>query len=115
MSYPMPLPVRVGKDVSFKPPKAVADSPTRKGKVIESIASGPHLEEGWGYYYYVSDLIEWPDRTERRRSIRLAYYYASVGSKRWIWGGQYSIEDTPDIIGPLLQRTLDQAHWFKHE
>ena len=112
MNYPLPLPTRIGKRVEFKPPKAVKGKGLRIGKVIDSIFSGPHRDDDWGHYLYVSDLIEWSDRPNHQRSIRLAYYYAPFESRKWIWGGQYSIEDSPAVINTLLQRTLGKAHWY---
>lgn len=112
MNHPMPLPVRIGKPVKFKPPKGAINTKEKSGRVIDSIASGPHLDADWGYYYYVSDLIEWPGESQSNRSIRLGYYYAPIGSDKWRWGGQYSIEDSPKIIHAILQQTLGQATWF---
>lgn len=112
MSYPLPLPTRDHKEVIFAPPRAVDDLAHRHGTVIDSIASGPHEDKDWGFYIYFAELIEWHDTPEKQRSIRLAYYYAPSGAKRWLWGGQYSIEDTPAIIKDLLEKTLQKTHWF---
>ena len=109
MSYPLPVPIRDGKEVIFAPPRAVEKLPHRRSTVVASVSSGPHKDEHWGYYLYFSERIRWDDGSY---SIRLAYYYAPFGSERWLWGGQYSIEDSPAIIKDLLEQTLRQTDWF---
>jgi hypothetical protein len=47
-------------------------------------------------------------------SVRLTYYYAPDDKKRWIFGGQFSIEDRPNIVENILRNTLAQTHWFIH-
>lgn len=112
MSYPTPLPERDGKLVSFAPPRAVEEGTSRIGRVKESVRSGPHKDKEWGYYLYFSELIEWNDE-QMSKSIRLAYYYAPFGATCWLWGGQYSIEDSPEIIKELLEKTLQRKGWFE--
>lgn len=108
----MPLPERDGKSVTFAPPRAVEEGAFRTGTVKESVRSGPHKDNEWGYYLYFSELIEWDDDS-KSKSIRLAYYYAPFGANRWLWGGQYSIEDSPAIIKELLEETLKRTNWFE--
>lgn len=110
MSFPQPLPIRDGKEVSFAPPRSVEEGVSRTGIVVESVQSGPHEDPEWGYYLYFSELIRWQDAT---KTIRLSYYYAPFGARRWLWGGQYSIEDSPEVIRGLLEKTLRNEHWFQ--
>jgi hypothetical protein len=107
--YPDPLPVRRGAEVNFNPPEAVPDGKPRKGKVVDYVDVDPVEDPEWGWYYYVSELIEW---SGGGKSVRLAYYYAPHGSNRWLWGGQYSIEDEPLVIKALIDRTLAKSNWF---
>jgi hypothetical protein len=112
MTYPPPpepLPQRTGKQVHFSPPQSVEEGASRTGDVIDSVQSGPHRDDEWGYYLYFSELIRWKDNTT---SVRLAYYYAPFGANRWLWGGQYSIEDTPAVIKDLIEKTLQKKDWF---
>ncbi len=95
--------------MNFNPPEAVPDGKPRKGKVVDYVDVDPVEDPEWGWYYYVSELIEW---SGGGKSVRLAYYYAPHGSNRWLWGGQYSIEDEPLVIKALIDRTLAKSNWF---
>lgn len=105
---PLPNP-RTGKKVSFRPPKAVG-GPSIQGTVEGEVWTGPHLDPAWGYYAFFSELIRWDDQS---RSIRLSYYYWPLGRRRWIFGGQFSLEGTPSEIHELLKVTLEQVDWFR--
>ena len=108
--FPQPLPIRQGQPVNFSPPKAV-NSVARKGKVIDAVSVGPVKDKDWGWYLYFSELIAWDNG--KQRSIRLSYYYAPFGSTKWLWGGQYSIEESASVIKELLEMTLLKKEWFK--
>jgi hypothetical protein len=110
MDYPLPLPKRVDSEVSFSAPKAVVEATSRKGRVLDAVSVGPVKDEEWGWYLYFSELIEWEG--ERSKSVRLSYYYAPFGSTRWLWGGQYSIEESASVIKELLEKTLQKKSWF---
>ncbi len=108
--YPLPLPSREGRPVNFAAPKAVGKNVCRKGKVVDAVSVSPIRDEDWGWYLYFSELIEW--NQGREKSVRLSYYYAPFGSKKWLWGGQYSIEESAPVIKELRERTLEKKHWF---
>jgi hypothetical protein len=93
-----------GSRVIFKPPKGAGTQVSpRKGEIIDEIWSDVYLDQDWGHYIYTSQLIQWDNGN---KSIRLTYYYCPNGKDRWIFGGQFSIEDKPEIINKLLSETL---------
>src|SRR3954462_1685998 len=97
---PVPVPEsRVGRPVEFKPPISVGEMPTRKGTIKDEIWSKVYPDPEWGHYIYTSQLIEWENG---ERSVRLTYYYLPAGASRWLFGGQYSIEDSPAAIHEFL-------------
>lgn len=96
---------KIGNKVVFAPPVSVSATPYRTGKIADEIWSSPCFDPQWGWYVYTSQLIEWDD-LEHGKSIRITYYYQPEGSSRWLFGGQYSIEDTPDVINEHLRKTL---------
>ena len=110
MDFPLPLPERVDREVTFAAPKAVAGSAVRKGRVVDAVSVGPVKDDDWGWYLYFSELIEWTGA--RKKSVRLSYYYAPFGSKKWLWGGQYSIEESASVIKELLEKTIAKKEWF---
>lgn len=97
--------------MTFRPPKAVGGI-NIDGTVLDEVWTGPHLEPGWGYYAFFSELIQWDDRS---RSIRLSYFYWPKNGQRWIFGGQSSLEGGLLEIHDLLQKTLAQQHWFRQD
>ena len=99
---PAPPGSKIGNEVTFSPPVAVGEAPTRRGKVIDEVWTDVFPDDDWGWYVYTSQLIEWADET---RSIRMTYYYQPEGSTSWLFG-QYSLEDTPSIIQGLIRDTL---------
>lgn len=105
MNPPALPPSKIGNEVVFSPPVSISASPSRRGRVVDEVWSEPCFDLQWGWYVYTSQLIEWED-TEHGRSIRITYYYQPLGSDRWLFGGQYSIEDTPEVINEHLRRTL---------
>jgi len=106
MNKPKPPQFNIGKKVLFKAPVGAGENaPVRKGKIIDEIWSDIYLDKEWGYYIYTSQLIQWDNG---RKSIRVTYYYCPNGKEQWIFGGQYSIEDKPEIINKLLSDTLNK-------
>ena len=100
---PVPPPSKIGNKVVFSPPLAVGDAPKRKGEIVDEVWTEIYPDKAWGWYIYTSQLIKWADGS---RSIRMTYYYHPEGGARWIFGGQYSLEDTPDVIHGLIRDTL---------
>lgn len=97
---------KIGNEVKFKPPLGAGDGAAlRKGKIIDEVWSDIHLDEDWGHYIYTSQFIRWDSG---KTSIRLTYYYCPDGKAQWIFGGQFSIEDRPEIINGLLTATLNK-------
>ena len=109
MKAPTPPPLKKGNLVVFSPPVSVGEAPIRKGYIKDEVWSDPYLDADWGYYIYTSQLIEWENGG---RSIRITYYYQPINSDRWFFGGQYSIEDTPEIIERILKATLQKKEWY---
>lgn len=107
MSYPKPLPERVNAPVRFSAPKGAVVGAPRRGRVAEALAFGPYEDKGWGYYVYFAERIAWPDE-QQPWSVRLAYFYAPYSAKRWLWGGQYSIEETPRNMRQILEGHLNR-------
>lgn len=94
---------KIGNKVVFAPPVAVGDVPKRRGKIVDEVWTEVFPDKEWGWYVYTSQLIEWAHGS---RTIRMTYYYQPEGGKRWYFGGQYSLEDTPDVIHGLIRDTL---------
>ncbi|KAB2906814.1 MAG: hypothetical protein F9K30_24385 [Dechloromonas sp.] len=103
---PSPPGSKIGNPVVFAPPIAVGLSPRRKGVVIDEVWTDVLYDKEWGWYAYTAQLIEWADDS---RSIRLTYYYHPEGAKNWRFGGQYSIEDKPEVIHGLIRATLKKG------
>jgi len=101
----------MGKTVRFSSPKSTGGNDYITGMVVDSVSVDPVRHEEWGWYYYVSDLIEWD--SDKSRSIRISYYYAPPGGAKWIFGGQYSMEDKPCVIRQVLEKTLSKQSWFQ--
>ncbi len=99
---------KIGNPVVFSPPIAIGEAPKRTGKIIDEVWTEVLLDKEWGWYVYTSQLIEWTDTS---RSIRITYYYCPQGGNQWIFGGQYSIEDTPEVIQGLIKDTLAKG-WY---
>jgi hypothetical protein len=100
---PAPPGSKIGRDVIFSPPVAIGEAPKRKGKIVDEVWTEVFPDKEWGWYVYTSQLIEWADGT---KSIRMTYYYQPEGGKKWLFGGQYSLEDTPSVIHGLIRDTL---------
>jgi hypothetical protein len=106
MNKPNPPKSKIGNEVKFKPPIGAGENISpRKGKIVDEIWSGIYPDQEWGHYIYTSQLIQWDNG---QKSIRLTYYYCPHGKERWIFGGQFSIEDKPEIINKLLSATLEK-------
>lgn len=91
-----------GKTVHFTSPNAVDGTP-REGVIIDEVWHGPIHDAEWGWYAYTAQIIQWANG---EKSARLTYYYQPEGSKKWIFGGQYSIEESlPEMINFLSKAT----------
>jgi hypothetical protein len=98
-------PSRIGNEVVFAPPVNVSETAVRRGHIRDEIWSVVHRDPQWGWYVYTSQLIEW-ERPHEGYSTRITYYYQPENLGRWLFGGQYSIEDTPEVINEHLRATL---------
>jgi hypothetical protein len=105
MTPPNPPQSKIGNKVVFAPPVAISTAAPRVGRIKDEVWSAVYPDQEWGWYSYTSQLIEW-ETEEHGRSIRITYYYQPFGGDKWLFGGQYSIEDAPDVINEHLRKTL---------
>jgi hypothetical protein len=108
MTKPAGPPSKIGNKVTFSPPISAKGSPKRIGQIKDEIWSEVYPNSDWGgWNIYTSQLIEW---ASGGRSIRLTYYYFPAGGSHWIFGGQYSLEDSPAVVREIITRTLE-TNW----
>ena len=108
MSKPKPFTSRIGSKVEFGPPKGVPGAERRHGVVKDEVLGEVQEDTDWGHYINTAQLIAW---NHGGHSVRITYYYWPPNSTRWIFGGQFSIDDEPLVIRDLLQKTLAKD-WY---
>lgn len=93
---------KIGNEVIFSPPEDVNGGSKIKRRIIDELWTDLYYDKRWGWYVYTSQLIQWKDES---RSIRMTYYYYRESDGRWVFG-QFSVEDSPEIIQQFIQDTL---------
>jgi hypothetical protein len=106
MKSPQPPPSKIGNPVKFSPPVGVGKAAKYNGIIKDEVWGRVCYDKEWGFYIYTSQLIEW---SAGGTSVRMTYYYQREGSGQWRFG-QYSIEDSPEIIREILEATL-KKNW----
>ena len=95
---------KIGNKVEFSTATGIslANKGIRSGTIVDEVWTGVYLGSNSVNYAYTSQLIRWANGA---RSIRMAYYFRTIASKRWQFG-RFSPEDKPSIIQELILKTL---------